>query len=75
VSVAAHNSKQYPMAGDCVKKIYYFYQTFLQGDSWLFQTATGFACQTLGISSTSFFCFLSVSLNAEKAFATKILLL
>jgi len=41
------NSKQYPMAGNCVKKIYYFYQTLLQGDSWLFQIATGFACGTL----------------------------
>jgi hypothetical protein len=28
-----------------------------------------------GISSASFYYFLSVSLNAEKAFATKILLL
>jgi len=37
------------MAGDCVKKIYYFYQTLLQGDSWLFQTATGFACGTLAV--------------------------
>ena len=33
---------------NCVKKIYYFYHTLLQCDSWLFQTATGFACQTLG---------------------------
>jgi len=32
---------------NCVKKIYYFYQTLLQCDSWLFQTATGFACGTL----------------------------
>ena len=32
---------------NCVKKIYYFYQTLLQSDSWLFQTATGFACRTL----------------------------
>jgi len=32
---------------NCVKKIYYFYQTLLQCDSWLFQTATGFACKTL----------------------------
>ena len=38
------------MAGDCVKKIYYFYQTLLQCDSWLFQTATGFACGTLPAS-------------------------
>ena len=43
------NNKQYPMAGDCVKKIYYFYQTLLQCESWLFQTATGFACKTLAI--------------------------
>jgi hypothetical protein len=46
-ALKAHNSKQYPMAGDCVKKIYYFYQTLLQADSWLFQTATGFACGTV----------------------------
>jgi hypothetical protein len=47
VAATSYNSKQYPMAGDCVKKIYYFYQTLLQSDSWLFQNATGFACGTL----------------------------
>jgi len=48
VTANTANNKQYPMAGDCVKKIYYFYQTLLQCESWLFQTATGFACKTLG---------------------------
>jgi hypothetical protein len=28
----AYNSKQYPMAAKCVKKIYYFYKTLLQCD-------------------------------------------